>query len=113
MERSILNSTRIDNTNILPLRWLANLAGNISSAAMMRIAWAEEDNKAHGLMYKINGFLYDYLFPFYYKYGTFYELEIDMTGLDWNDRDSEGRPYWHFLWNEDPETGDAWRLIKK
>lgn len=117
------NSTKI-NQSRPPLRWLANLAGEISTAAIMRVSWAEEDGKDKGLRYKIDGFLYDNLFSFYHKYGTYYKLDIDMSGPEWNDYDENGVPYWEKLgtvdpdyvqpWNfVDPETGDAFRVVNK
>lgn len=42
------------------------------------------------------------------------QLLADMSNdAVWNDYDENGIPYWNYLWNEDPITGDAWRLIKR
>lgn len=108
----MLDSTKI-NQSKPPLRWLANLAGEISTAAIMRLSWAEEDGKDKGLRYKIDGFLYDNFFSFYHKYGTYYKIDIDMSGPEWDDYDENGVPYWEeFHWDYiDEETGDAFRVI--
>ncbi len=114
------NSTRINNSRP-PLRWLANLAGDISSSAIMRIAIAQEYNKDSGFRYKLDCFLYDNLFPFYYKYGTFYKLGFDMSGPEWDDYDENGIPYWEKTglvdpdynpWDFEDDNGDAFRVIR-
>lgn len=116
----MLDSTKI-NQSRPPLRWLANLAGEISTSAIMRVSWAEEDGKDKGFRYKLDGFLYDNLFPFYHKYGTYYKLDIDMSGPEWNDYDENGVPYWdktgvvdpdYYPWNFEDSNGDAFRVIK-
>ena len=118
----MLDSTKI-NQSRPPLRWLANLAGEISTAAIMRVSWAEEDGKDKGFRYKIDGFLYDNLFSFYHKYGTYYKVNIDMSGPEWDDYDENGVPYWEKTGTVDPDyvqpwkfvdpwTGDAFRIIK-
>jgi len=39
--------------------------------------------------------------------------DMDLSGDGWNDYDENGHPYWLYTeWQEDPETGDAWRLVK-
>ena len=40
------------------------------------------------------------------------KLELD-DGLGWDDYDDRGIPYWDYLWSEDPETGDGWRLVNE
>ena len=57
----------------------------------------------------------------YLKWGTTYSIDLDSFKdnnkeiLDrlGSDYDINGVPYWASYWNEDPETGDAWRLIRK
>lgn len=116
-----MNSNKI-NQSYPPLRWIANLAGWISTKAIWEISLIEEKEEKQGLKYKFFGFLYDNLFPFYYKYGTHYKFDFDMSGPEWDDYDENGIPYWEKLgvvdpdynpWNEDPITGDAWRIIHK
>lgn len=34
-----------------------------------------------------------------------------MSNLAWDDYDVNGHAYWEYFWNEDPVTGDAWRLV--
>lgn len=56
-----------------PLRWIANLAGSIASRGLLDISYME-DNGYTGWRYKVNLFLWDNLYPFYDKYGTFYKM---------------------------------------
>lgn len=71
------NYTRIDNSRP-PLRWFANFIGAISSNALLRAVWAQEDGKDKGLKYWLDGKMYKYLFPIYRKWGTFYEMKFDF-----------------------------------
>lgn len=107
-----MNSIKINKTNILPLRWFANLCGEISSWSILRASWLDEDEN-YGIRYTIHAKIWKYLWPVYMKWGTMYKLDFDMSGKGWDDYDENGIPYWYFTeWQEDPETGDAWRLIK-
>lgn len=55
-----------------PFRWIANGIGTIASSALLRIAIMEENGKTSGIKYVINGYLWDYLWPIYDKWGTVY-----------------------------------------
>ncbi len=109
------NNLKIDKTNILPLRWFANMCGSIAGWAIMRISYHDE-LEDFGWRYKLHSFVWKMTWPVYYKFGTFYEFSFDMSGDGWNDYDQNGVPYWekhNFDWDyEDYETGDAFRLIK-
>jgi hypothetical protein len=59
-----------------PLRWIANLAGDIASRGLLDISYME-DNGYTGWRYKANLFLWNNLYPIYNKYGTFYKMVID------------------------------------
>lgn len=59
-----------------PLRWIANIAGSIATKGLLDISYMEDDGYT-GWRYKVNLFLWDNLYPFYNKYGTFYEVEIE------------------------------------
>jgi hypothetical protein len=89
---------------------------------MLKIAYMEEDGYT-GWKYKFNGFLWDTFWPIYKKYGTFYKLNMDMSGAGWDDYDADGIPYWEKTGTVDPDyeqpwkfvdpwTGDAFRIIK-
>jgi len=81
-----------------------------------------EDYGYTGWRYKFNLWKWDTFWPIYNKYGTFYILDIDMSGPGWDDYDENGVPYWEKAgfadpdynpWDfEDYETGDAFRVIK-
>ncbi|MFZ9741205.1 MAG: hypothetical protein ACO3CQ_04875 [Candidatus Nanopelagicaceae bacterium] len=111
---------KVNNTNILPLRWFANMCGEIAGWAIMRAAYLDEE-KDFGLKYSLYGKIYSLTWPTYMKFGSFYEFDFDMSGDGWNDYDSDGIPYWektgavdpdyYINWDyEDPETGDAFRI---
>lgn len=111
-------------TNIVPLRWFANWISHPISMFFFRIGIRaneqiyesgegytiiDEIKESLGAkLYKLFGYPYD-------KWGTVYVLDrsflSDTTGLGWDDYDENGIPYWYYLWQEDPETGDAWRLV--
>lgn len=116
-------------TNILPLRWLANYIFHPISMVFFRIGLRSNEKLEYNYskatlfneiqekfgfkLYKFFGYPYDW-------WGTLYKLEpgvinkimADMVNGSWawDDYDEQGHPYWDFLWHEDPETGDAWRL---
>lgn len=103
-----------------PLRWIANMCGSISGWAIMRISYYDE-LEDFNWKYKLHSFIWKITWPVYFKFGTFYEWNFDMSGDGWNDYDSDGVPYWEkqefidaYVWDyEDQETGDAFRLIEK
>jgi hypothetical protein len=67
------------------------------------------------------GFRLYNLFNYPYEWwGTYYKMSdnwkdlMSMPGAEWSDYDENGHPYWLYTeWQEDPETGDAWRLVRK
>lgn len=111
MPYSLLDNSIAIHKSRPPLRWLANLAGSVASHSILKIAYMEEDGYT-GWKYKFNGWLWDAFWPIYHKYGTFYKLDMDMSGKGWDDYDEDGVPYWGNWDYEDPETGDAFRIIK-
>lgn len=106
------DTIKMNRTNILPLRWFANLCGHVACRVILPISNMDEDGN-YGVKYKLYGFIYKITWPPYSKFGTFYVWTGDLGGAGWDDYDENGHPYWLFYeWQEDPETGDAWRLIK-
>lgn len=111
-------------TNILPLRWLANYIFHPISMWFFhiglryndKIEW-NKDYKWHNRFMEAFGFRLYNLFNYPYDWwGTIYKMDIDldMSGEGWDDYDENGHPYWYYTeWQENPETGDAWRLINK
>jgi hypothetical protein len=67
--------TRVDKS-LPPLRWIANLFGTIGGWAILRLHYADEDNRK--IAAKIYGFIYDKTFPFYTKYGTYYRVNSQI-----------------------------------
>jgi hypothetical protein len=108
------DSVKVNQTNILPLRWLANLCGEIAGWSVLKAAYLDEDNN-HGLKYNIHGKIYRYTWPVYYRWGTVFKIDWDMSGKAWDDYDENGIPYWeNFIeWDfVDAETDDAFRVIR-
>lgn len=67
-------TTRVDKSRP-PLRWIANIAGSIASKGLLDVSYMEEENYT-GWRYKVNLFLWNNLYPFYEKYGTYYIVDI-------------------------------------
>jgi hypothetical protein len=107
-------SIKIDKSRP-PLRWFANICGDISGWAIMRISYHDE-LEDFGWRYKLHSAIWKITWPVYYKFGSFYAWSFDMSGDDWNDYDEDGVPYWEKWtdWDfEDEWTGDAFRIISK
>lgn len=123
--KSILHNSTAEHKSKPPLRWIANWAGSIASKNILKVSYMEEDGKDKGFRYKYYGWLWDTFWPIYEKYGTWYKLNWDMSGEEWNDYDENGVPYWErtgtvdpdynydeFHWDYvDPETNDAFKVI--
>lgn len=114
------------NTNVLPLRWLANYIFHPISMVFFRSSInLNEDNLDVDLLEKSSNSalfmwkLYNFFDKPYSKWGTYYEMDPEVMAAfkqevgEWSDYDEYGSPYWHYWWHEDPETGDGWRLIGK
>lgn len=120
--RSILDNSIVEHQSKPPLRWIANWAGSIASKNMLELSYMEDEGLDKGFKYKYYGWLWDTFWPIYQKYGTFYKLDMDMSGPGWDDYDENGVPYWeklgvvdpdYYPWDfEDEETGDAFRVVR-
>lgn len=72
-------TTRIDKSRP-PLRWIANLFGEVSGWAILKIACLDEDNN-FGFRYKIYSQIFKITNPISNKYGTFYKVDIEEKDL--------------------------------
>ncbi len=81
-----------------PLRWIADLFGDIAGWAILRMAYLDESQN-FGIMYQFYSFIWRMTWPLYNKFGTVYKWNFDTSTLLWD--------------YEDEETGDAFRLIEK
>jgi hypothetical protein len=123
--RNFLDDSIVEHKSKPPLRWIANWAGSIASKNMLELSYMEDEGLDKGFRYKYYGWLWDTFWPIYSKYGTFYRLNMDMSGPGWNDYDENGVPYWEKTGTIDPdydheqyhwdfvdeETGDAFKVI--
>ena len=108
----LLDNSEIVHKSRPPLRWVANFFGWIGGWVILKICFLDEDEN-FGLRYKFYSFIYDLFMPIYFKYGSFYEFNFDMSGKGWDDYDENGVPYWEqWHWDFiDEETGDAFKVI--
>jgi hypothetical protein len=111
-------------TNVLPLRWLADYVFHPISMKFFHMGLNANDKLEHDYVNctlldevkeKIGFKMYHFLNHPYEWWGTTYIFNIevldDLGGSGWDDYDDRGIPYWDYLWHEDPETGDAWRIV--
>jgi hypothetical protein len=91
-----------------PLRWIANLFGEIGSWAIMHVADLD-DQRNFGWRYKIYSKIYGIFMPAYYNYGSFYIWQPywERTGTVDPDYDYD-EFHWDYI---DEETGDAFKVI--
>ena len=105
----MFDTTKVNNSRP-PLRWIANLAGEIASKGILKVSYMEEDAYT-GWRYKLNLFLWNTFWPIYDKWGTVYIWNMD-TDEYWEKTgtvDPDYEPLWDF---EDEETGDAFRVVR-
>ena len=108
----MLEDSTIVHNSKPPLRWIANLAGEIASKGILKVSYMEEDAYT-GWRYKLNLFLWDTFWPIYDKYGTVYIWNMD-TDEYWENTGTVDPDYNYdeFHWDYiDEETGDAFKVI--
>ena len=120
--RSFMDNSIVEHNSKPPLRWIANWAGSIASLGLLKVSYLEDEGKTDTLRYKFHAWKWDMFWPIYRKYGTTYEIDMDLSGKAFDDYDENGIPYWEKLsvvdpeysaWDfEDKKTGDAFRVIK-
>lgn len=76
--------------------------GSLGSWAIIRVCYLDEVEN-YGLRYKFYGFIHDMTWPIYRKYGTFWKLDMDLSGAEWDDYDADGIPYWEKTGTVDPD----------
>lgn len=101
----INHSTKNHKTKILPLRWIANICGDIAGGHILKCVYLDEDQN-WGWRYKYHAKMYKILNKPYKLWGTYFTIDMDAWKKDLYGSDLD------YDWNEDPMTGDAWRLIK-
>ena len=67
--------TKHQKTSILPLRWIGNICGEISSSSLVK-AWDLDEEENYGYRYKIHCKVFKYLDKPYRLWGTYYEMEL-------------------------------------
>lgn len=89
----LFDNTKIIHNSRPPLRWIANVFGSIGSWAILKICFLDEEEN-FGLRYKVYGFIYNMFMPIYFKHGSFYKWDFDMSEKGWDDYNENGVPYW-------------------
>lgn len=113
----MLKHSIVTHQSPIPFRWIVNYFGEIGSNFLVKAMYLDEDNN-YGFKYRLYSKVWKFTDFFSSRWGTYYNLHIDalkedMSGPEWDDYDSDGYHYWEYDWQEDPVTGDAWRLKKK
>jgi hypothetical protein len=70
----------IHKTNILPLRWFANLCNHIGTPHIVRMFDLQDLNMIGNLRWKYHAFMWKWTWAIYSKWGTTHEV-VDW-GLD-------------------------------
>ena len=101
----INHSTKIQRTNIIPLRWIGNVCGEFAGNHIVKCVNMDGDEEL-GWRYKYHSKMWKYLNKPYEWWGTYYQVDIDKwkTELDqmridmadegWDDYDAFGKAYW-------------------
>ena len=118
------HSTKIQRTNIWPLRWIGNICGSYAGNHLVRAIDLDEELDSYlGFRYKYHAKMWSILNKPYEQWGTCYTLDlegwkteldqmkIDMADEGWDDYDAFGKAYWDDWDYVDNETGDAFRII--
>ena len=70
------NSTRVDQTKILPLRWFASLCNSIATRSLIK-AFDLDEQENFGYRFKFHCKVWKYLNKPYEKWGTYYTVNLD------------------------------------
>ena len=83
-------STRHEKTNILPLRWFANICERIGHYYLMK-ALRLDDAKKYGQKYRLYSKIWSMLYKPYYRWGTYYKLDLNIfrESIDEDDYEKE------------------------
>jgi hypothetical protein len=100
MERKYgyLKMKKIQKTNIIPLRWIGNIFGELASNHLLKAVYMDEDGDFNW-RYSYHAKMWKILDKPYQWWGTYYELNIqglkdDLDGAGWDDYDEFGKAYW-------------------
>jgi len=102
-------SIEINKTKFIPLRWLANICGDISGWAIMRISYQDE-LEDFGWRYKLHSFIWKMTWPVYYRFGTMYAWDFTEDNY-WEETGTVDPDY--YGWDFEDNNGDAFRVIYK
>ena len=70
--------TKVEKTKILPLRWFANLCEKPASYHLDMVMHYDDRNN-YGIAFKFHSKLSNIFYKPYFKWGTFYKLDIDKS----------------------------------
>ena len=76
------NSTRVDQTKILPLRWFGNACSSIATRSLLKAFYLDEQGN-YGYRFKFHSKVWIVFNKPYTKWGTYYTINIE--GWDSNE----------------------------
>ena len=68
--------TKHQKTKILPLRWIGNVCGKISSNSLVKV-WNLDEDEDFGYHYKFHSKIWKYLDRPYRWWGTYYIMDME------------------------------------
>jgi hypothetical protein len=83
----INHSTKIQNTKILPLRWIGNICGLFAGNHIFKALILEEKDDI-GLRHKYHGLMWKYLNKPYTWWGTYYTVDMAAWKEELTDSES-------------------------
>lgn len=68
------NSTKVERTKIIPLRWIGNICGEIAGSHILKAVYLDEDQN-WGIAYRYHAKMYKLFSKPSDKWGTYYILD--------------------------------------
>jgi hypothetical protein len=109
-------SQKLEKTKIIPLRWIGNFCGKISSNSLVK-AFNLQDDENFGTRFKFHTKVWHYVNKPYERWGTYYMVDllsfkVDMSGPEWDDYDENGIAYWEKWEDEGGPVNDTEERLK-
>jgi hypothetical protein len=116
-----MKDIKVENTKIIPLRWIGNLCNSISTNHLTKAVDLDEQEK-FGLRYKYHIKMWQIFDIPYVKWGTYYILDMkawkidletqELLGRLGSDYDENGVAYWEKWEDEGGPVNDTEERLK-